>query len=297
MQRNIPKFLIVIATLALFAFSTSAVAQSNDQGEGPLINEPPKGISPEQVIQRFAAREKEFQEARDNYTYRQSVKVQTIDQDMPDGEYEQVVDVLFDDQGKRIENVVYAPQSTLQRISMTKEDEDDIRKLLPFVLTSNEIPEYNITYLGQQKEDELNTYVFDINPKQIERAKRRFQGRIWVDDHDFQIVKTYGKAVPDFGAGGGENVFPKFTTYREQVDGKYWFPTYTIADDYLHFKKAPEVHIREIVKYTNYKRFGSNVKITYQGSEVKKTDQQNPQQPNPQTPPQPQNPPKNPPQR
>src|SRR5438105_7206845 len=268
--RRSSELIAIAAILALF--SVIAVvpsnAQSNDKGEGELIKEPPKGITSDQVIQKFAAREKEFQQARDNYTYRQDVKVQTIDEDTPDGEYEQVVDILFDDQGRRIENVVYAPQSTLQRIGMTREDEEDIQKLLPFVLTTDEIPEYNITYLRQQTEDELNTYLFDVNPNQIERKTRRFQGRIWVDDHDFQIVKTFGKAVPDFGSGNGENLFPKFTTYREQIDGKYWFPTYTIADDVLQFKKAPPVHIRQIVKYTNYKRFGSKTRIIYEGQQL-----------------------------
>ena len=271
LPRSLQSFIIaIVIALLSFAAAIPAQSQSNDKGEGELVKEPPKGITPDQVIQKFAAREKEFQQARDNYTYRQDVKVQTIDEDTPDGEYEQVVDILFDDQGRRIENVIYAPQSTLQRISMTREDEEDIQKLMPFVLTTEEIPEYNITYLGQQKEDELNTYVFDINPKQIERKKRRFQGRIWVDDHDFQIVKTYGKAVPDAfeTSGGGENVFPKFTTYREQIDGKYWFPTYTLADDMLHFKNARDVHIREIVKYNNYKRFEAKSRIIYEGQEL-----------------------------
>ena len=282
-------FATILTFISLTLGGVQSNAQSGDKGEGELIKEPPKGITSDQVIQKFAAREKEFQQARDNYTYRQDVKVQTIDEDIPDGEYEQVVDILFDDQGRRIENVVYAPQSTLQRISMTREDEEDIQKLLPFVLTTEEIPEYNITYLGQQKEDELNTYVFDINPKQIERKKRRFQGRIWVDDHDFQIVKTYGKAVPDFNAGNGENVFPKFTTYREQIDGKYWFPTYTIADDMLNFKKAPAVHIREIVKYTNYKRFGSKSRIIYEGQTLPQAPpNQKPQQQGQEAPPPPQ---------
>src|SRR5437868_7677348 len=118
---------LILAFLSLTIAVVPACAQSDDKGEGQLINEPPKGITPEQVIQKFAAREKEFQQARDNYTYRQSVKVQTIDDDTPDGQYEQVVDILFDDQGRRIENVVYAPQSTLQRIGMTREDEEDIQ--------------------------------------------------------------------------------------------------------------------------------------------------------------------------
>ena len=157
----------------------------------------PKEIRVEQIIQKFAAKEKEFKEAREQYTWRQSVKVQTLDGNVADGEYQSVVDILFDDHGRRIEQVVYAPQSTLQRIEMTREDFEDIEKRMPFVFTSDEIPEYDIKYLGQQKEDELNTYVFDIHPKQIEKNQRYFEGRIWVDDHDFQIVKTYGKNVPD----------------------------------------------------------------------------------------------------
>jgi hypothetical protein len=246
----------------------------------------------DQLIQRFAAKEKEFKQARDSYTYRQDVKVQTIDGDSADGEYHQVVDVTFDDKGHRQERVVFAPQSSLQRVSMTREDVEDIQHRLPFVLTSDEIPEYQILYAGQQQEDELHCYVFDIAPKTIEKNKRYFQGRIWVDDRDFQIVKTRGKTVPDIRTGkrGSENLFPAFTTWREQVDGKYWFPTYTKADDDLHFSGG-DVHIREIVKYTNYKRFGANVKITYEGQELPKGqgDQQSPAQPQAQQ----QKPPKN----
>src|SRR5437899_489140 len=250
-------FLTVLTLLGLPQFSRAQ--------EGPLDKSQPKGTTPEEIMRRFAAKEKEFKEAREQYTYRQDVKVQTPDDN---GEYHEVFDVVFDDKGKRLENVVFAPQSTLAQISMSPEDIDDIRHRLPFVLTSEEIPEYDILYAGQQKEDELNCYVFDIAPKRIEGKKRYFQGRIWVDDHDFQIVKTYGKTVPDIRKKkSNENLFPKFTTWREQIDGKYWFPTYTKADDTLHFSNQ-DVHIREIVKYTNYQRFRSKVKVTYEGKEV-----------------------------
>ena len=246
--------------------------------EGQLDSSQPKAITPEEIIHRFAAKEKEFKEARDQYTYRQTVRVETLDGGSVTGEYQEVFDVLFDDKGKRLENVVFAPQSTLENggISITKEDLSDIRNRLPFVLTSDEINEYNILYVGQQQEDELHCYVFDIAPKTIEKDKRYFQGRVWVDDRDFQIVKTYGKTVPDLRTKKGENLFPKFTTWREQIDNRYWFPTYTKADDTLHFSMQ-EVHIREIVKYTNYKRFGSNVKITYEGKEIPK-DQKKPEE-------------------
>jgi hypothetical protein len=251
--------------------------------EGALDNTPPTGVKPEEIITHFAAKEKEFKEARDHYTYRQSVKVETLDGSTVDGEYQEVFDVLYDDKGKRIENVVFAPQNSLSRISMSQEDMEDIRHRLPFVLTSDELPEYNVLYVGQQQEDELHCYAFDIAPKQIVGKKRYFQGRVWVDNRDFQIVKTYGKTVPDIRKkhGDEENLFPKFTTWREQVDGKYWFPVFTRADDELHFKMG-DIHIIEIVRYEDYKRFGSSVKILYQGQEVPKSDQKD-QRP-PQTP-------------
>ncbi len=264
---------LLLCLLAFFALP--AIAQ---RGEGPLDTSPPKGVSPEEIIRRFAAKEKEFKLAREQYTYRQSVKVQTLDDDgTPDGDYEMVFDVLFDNNGRRTQQVVYAPQSSLTRVGMTSEDLNDIENLLPFVLTSDEIPEYNILYVGQQQEDELHTYVFDVAPKKVEKDKRYFQGRLWVDDHDFQIVKTEGITLPQIRKKNNENLFPKFTTWREQIDGKYWFPTYTRADDTLHFSSG-DVRIREIVKYENYKRFGSNVRITYEGQELPKgpTDQGKP---------------------
>ena len=253
--------------------------------EGPLDKSEPKGITVDEIIKRFAAKEKEFKEARDQYTYRQDVSVKTPDDN---GEYRQVFDVTFDDKGHKVKNVVFAPQPTLERIMMTEEDIDDIENRLPFVLTSDEIGEYDILYVGQQKQDELETYVFDIAPKQIVGKKRYFQGRIWVDNRDFQIVETYGKTVPDIRKKKGqENLFPKFTTWREQIDGKYWFPTYTRAEDTLHFSVS-DVKIREIIKYTNYQRFGSKSRILYEGQEVKKGDEPKPGEQKPTEPPKPQ---------
>jgi len=255
----------LLASAALF-LSPNVFGQ-----EGPLNSAQPANITPEQIIQRFAAKEKEFKEAREQYTYRQSVTVQTLDGDTVTGEYKEVFDVAYDDKGHHLENVVFAPQSTLDNggISMSPEDLDDIRHRLPFVLTSDEVGEYDILYVGQQQEDELHCYVFDMAPKKIEGKKRYFQGRIWVDDHDFQIVKTFGKTVPDFHKKNNENLFPKFTTWRQLVDDKYWFPVYTKADDMLHFK-LNDVHIREIIKYEDYKRFGANTRITYEGKEIPK---------------------------
>jgi hypothetical protein len=261
--RKLLPLLATVLTLLSAAFSQ----------EGALSSDPPKGLSGAEIIQKFAAKEKEFKEARDNYTFRQNVKVQTLDGDTTvTGEYNEVFDVTYDNLGHHLENVVFAPQNTLTSIIMMPEDIQSLRHLMPFVMTSDDIPEYDVLYVGQQQEDELHCYVFDIAPKKFEPKRLYFQGRIWVDDQDFQIVKTSGKTVPETHKKNNENLFPKFTTWREQVDGQYWFPAYTLADDTLHFRKGTysDVHIREVVKYTDYKRFGSKVKVIYEGKELPK---------------------------
>ena len=268
-QLTIPS-LLSLATMFSILLPLVMLAPVAHAQEGALDKSEPKGITVEEIIKRFASKEKEFKEARDQYTFRQDEKVMTLDGDTIDGQFQQVFDISFDDKGHKVKNVVFAPQTTLTRIMMTEEDMDDLENRLPFVLTSDEIGEYDVLYVGQQKQDELDTYVFDVAPKQILGKKRYFQGRLWVDNHDFQIVETYGKTVPDIRKKkGNENLFPKFTTWREQVDGKYWFPTYTRAEDTLKFSMQ-DVKIREIIKYTNYRRFGSKSKITYEGQEVQK---------------------------
>ncbi|HTQ53713.1 MAG TPA: hypothetical protein VMI94_04585 [Bryobacteraceae bacterium] len=220
-------------------------------------------VNPEEIIQKFAAREKQFAEARENYTYRQTVKVQALDESgTPEGKYELVSDIIFSPDGKRTEHVVYAPVSTLSDyVLLTPEDEQDLRNIQPFVLTTDQIGEYDIVYLGKQNADEISCYVFSVKPKKLTPGKRFFEGQIWVDDRDFQIVKTFGKAV-GFQKRGDDQQFPKFETLREQIDGKYWFPTYTYADDTLHFKDHPQ-RLRMLVTYKDYKKFEGKSTITF----------------------------------
>ncbi|MFZ0594371.1 MAG: hypothetical protein WAM39_28210 [Bryobacteraceae bacterium] len=236
------------------------------------------------IIQKFAEKETEFAQARDQYTFRQETKiVEYDDSDQPGGKYQMVSDITFNDQGKRAENVVYAPVNTLQRIIMTPEDEQDLRTVMPFVMTSAEIPEYYIRFLGWQKVDEIGTYVFAVKPKELNKSgKRYFEGEIWVDDRDYQIVKTYGRSTGYLRRKGQQ--FPKFETYRENIDGKYWFPTYTYADDVLNFDTGP-VRIKEIVQYKDYKKFASRTTITFGDTEAPAQPKSPP--PSQQTPPSP----------
>jgi hypothetical protein len=240
-----------------------------DKGAGPLRLEQPQGLTPRQIIQQFTGKESTFKAARRSYTFTQDVTVQTLRPGgvVPgdfrvDGEYRQVLEVSFDPKGKRLERVIFAPQNTLRSISISPEDLEDIRYRSAFFLITEDLPLYTLLYAGQQHVDQLDAYVFDIAPKAMEHDKRYFQGRIWVENGDLVVVKTCGKTVPDVvrtkkKKRADEDIHPKFVTYREQVDGQYWFPTYTRSDDVLSFSNRNIVHIREIIKYTNYQRSGT----------------------------------------
>jgi hypothetical protein len=283
---------LAFATFALVACTITLNAQDKDSftpmpldsGFGRMDVNPP-AVPPEQIIKEFAAKESEFQDALNHYTYRRYARVQTLDDDNKvDGEWYEVDDVIFDPNGRRTEKVVFAPESTLQRVMMSPSDLQDISHGYPFVLTTEEIAQYDVSYVGRQKVDEVDCYVFDVSPKQIEKNKRYFLGRIWVDATDLQIVVTNGRMVPDDTRKGKEDLHPPFMTWRAQVDGHYWFPVYTKGEGILHFSggngfMGEDVHIRDTVKYSDYKRFGSTSKMIFAGQTAPDPNQKPQSQP------------------
>lgn len=280
---NFPKGVLrVVLISALLLMPAMLVGQTNcEEGTGVLNPAQPQGMTSQQIIDKFAAREEVFRQALNNYTYTQDITVQELDGNTVSGEFRLVQEITYDDKGGRIENVTFAPQNSLRQLILSREDYEDFRYKMAFILTTSDLPQYNLLYVGQQHQDEIDTYVFDIAPKTIVKGQRYFQGRIWVDNHDLQIVKSCGKTVPDTIAtkkkkNVQENLSPKFVTYREQIDGQYWFPTYIRADDTLHFSGTGDVHMREIIKLTNYKRFGSKTKIIFKG-EAKEDPKDNPE--------------------
>lgn len=252
------------ALLATFSPAQAQVAAAPDRSRQKVKVDPdgaPLPVPVAEIIRQFAAKESEFRAARGEYTYTQTVLIEDLGRyGDKEGEYRVTSDVIFTPEGKRYERITFAPPSSLRSFGVTPEDEKDLVNIFPFVLGTEDLPKYDFEYLGRQAIDEIGTYVFSIRPKQMEPGQRYFQGTVWVDDRDLQIVKTFGKAVPDNPKKGPENLFPMFETWREQIDGKYWFPTLTRADDQLHFKSG-DVRIRLSVRYTNYKRFRSTSRI------------------------------------
>ncbi len=258
--------LTMALSVGLVAVNRPLLAQTQSN---PAAN---KALTPDEVIKQFTARESELFETWKEYAYKQESRIQVLGPaNTVSGELYEVSEFVFNDAGKRIQRILRAPQSTLDQagLTFTAEDKNALINLQPFALTTQELPNYTVSYVGKEKVDDLSTYVFDVLPKvlgnqnELRRMKSQkiegkfFQGRIWVDDQDLQVVKSQGKVVPEF-----KQRFPKFETYRENIDGRYWFPTYTYSDDTLYFEEGGSAHVRMVVKYKEYRQFQSDVKIT-----------------------------------
>jgi hypothetical protein len=248
--------------LSLLFLGCACFARVNAQQQGPASTSDSAPDIPK-IIRAFTTKETEFRKALGEYAFKRDATIQTVGAAGEiTGEYHRVSQFVFTDQNERFEKITYFPQPTLTELIFTQEDLEDLGGVQPFALEASKIDQYDFKYIGKEQVDELHTYVFDVAPKELPKkvSERRFEGRIWVDQEDLQIVKVRGKAVPQ-----GKQRFPLFETYREQIDGRYWFPTYTSADDELVFPKGQVVHIRMLVRYTDYKRFSSKVKVTEVG--------------------------------
>ena len=270
------RIIVCCAWLMVVAFAVAA--QTNPTVKPAVKPVVKKDLTPQEIIKEFTTRESELLEMWKEYSYKQESRLQVLGPaKIVSGEYYQMSEFVFNDAGKRIERILRAPQPTLDKagLTMTMEDKNAFVNLQPFALTAEELPNYNLSYVGKEKIDDLNTFVFDVTPKvmtdprALDKLKSQkiegkyFQGRIWVDDQDMQVVKAAGKTVPEF-----KQRFPKYETYRENFDGRYWFPTYTYGEDQLDFDSGQSIKVRLVIKYKDYRQFQGDVKITTIDEEV-----------------------------
>jgi TonB family protein len=244
---------ILALFLVTFAGGFTVNAQSNTGTIGQA--------EADKIISSFTAKEAEFRRALNSYSFKRDALVQSIGMGgQVVGEYHRVSQFTFDDQGNRYEKISFFPMSSMPEI--TQEDIDDLGGVEPFALDPTKIVKYNIRYVGKEKIDELSLYIFDVSPKIMpdpKRTKERlFSGRVWVDDQDLQIVKTKGKGVPETK----NNKFPTVETYREHIDGRYWFPTYSYADEELIFDNGGSIHVRMKVRYMDFTPTRATLKVT-----------------------------------
>lgn len=265
-----PVFTLAIsATLIGLVLVCSAPRSLGQQTAASKTGEPVSpgaagGLSQAQIneiIRKFALKETQFRQALNSYAFKRDALVQILGMGgQVAGEYHRVSDFTFDNQGNRFERINFFPMPSMPAGTITPEDLEDLGGVNPFALEARKLDQYSFTYIGKERIDELDLYVFDVAPKVMPKksAERMYVGRIWVDDHDLQIVKSKGKGVPETK----DNKFPIVETYREQIDGKYWFPTYSYADDDLVFENGQDLRIRMRVKYSDYVVGRGKVTIT-----------------------------------
>ena len=248
---------ISVAAFLLLMLATTPVVF----GQGSAISS--GDLSPaeaERIIKAFTAKEAEFRQALNLYSFKRDAILQSIGMGgQVTGEYHRVSTFTFDDSGNRYEKISFFPMPSFG--SVTQEDLDDLGGIEPFALEPSKASKYDFKYVGKEKIDELSLFVFDVTPKVIPDPKktkeRLFVGRVWVDDQDLQIVKTKGKGVPETKI----NKFPVVETYREQFAGRHWFPTYSYADEELLFDNGDTLHVRMKVRYSDFAPARADVKI------------------------------------
>ncbi|MFL6207418.1 MAG: hypothetical protein ACJ74W_01120 [Pyrinomonadaceae bacterium] len=256
--------------LTLAAATAALVLAIGARAQQPESNVRPVPLPPAEVariVQAMTAKETQFRQALNQYGFKRDAVVQSIGMGgQITGEYHRVSRFAFDDSGRRFEKILSFPLPTMQEVSISAEDLEDLSGVQTFALEADKLTQYNFNYLGKEKIDDLDLYVFDVAPKIMPDPKktkeRFFQGRIWVDDQDLQIVKVKGKGVPETK----DSKYPTFETYREQIDGKYWFPTYTWGDEQLVFNSGAVVHVRMRVTFTDYEHYRAKVRIVEEGA-------------------------------
>ncbi|HEV7892467.1 MAG TPA: hypothetical protein VGP08_17780, partial [Pyrinomonadaceae bacterium] len=260
---------VLFSFLSAALLASAAAAQTAPAQATQAVNRSGAPEDTARIIRAFTQKESEFRKALNEYGFTRDAIIQTLAWGgQISGEYHRTSRFVFDDSGNRFEKILFFPIPTVKAITITPEDIEYLGGVQAFALEASKIDEYDFAYIGREKIDEIGTYVFDVTPKILSDQKRLaamkkaktaggfFQGRIWVDDQDYQIVKARGKSVPEL-----EQRFPTFETYREQIDGKYWFPTYSYVDDELTFKEGNSVHVRMRIKYKDFERLKGRLSI------------------------------------
>ncbi len=249
---------ILLFGLIVLCFSViGAVAQ-----ESKIVKSQMSQAEIDRIVKSFTTKEAEFRRALTEYVFYRNATIQTIGMGgQVTGVYQRDSFMALNEQGVRAEKILYFPIPTIQEIVITPEDVDNLGSINPFALEPSKVALYNFTLVGKERIDELDLYVFDVTPKVMPDPKKTkellFLGRIWVDDRDLQIVKSKGKAVPE----GKNTRYPVVETWRENVGGKYWFPSYASSDDELVFDSGQAVKLKMRVRYKDYTQGKSEVKI------------------------------------
>src|ERR1700674_146542 len=278
-MKSLKRLLVYLFAIAVMAGVSVTALRAQGTSQGPMEapaehhvtrigTEPeppaPPSLPVEEIVRRFSQKEDEYLKSRPNYGFRKSVRIQEFGPDgSVIGEFLRVAQFQKPADGRVAIKTIEKPQSTLQGVYLAPEDLDALDRIPAYPLTSGQLAKYDLKFIGRELVDEVDCYIFQVKPKVVERAKAYFEGVVWVDAKYLEVVKTYGKWVTDQGdtRGIAQLPFSLFETYRENVDGKYWFPNYLRSDDTLHTKEG-DIPVRLVIKWMDFKPAGAAQSVT-----------------------------------
>jgi hypothetical protein len=85
---------------------------------------------------------------------------------------------------------------------------------------------YDFHYVHREFLGDVRCIVFDVQPKP-KTGRGRFQGRIWVEDQDFNIVRLNGTYVPH----AQNSFFFHMDSWRVNAVPGYWVPAYVYSEE------------------------------------------------------------------
>lgn len=213
--------------------------------------------NPADLLTAAAQKGKQLADALHGYSYYAELTLQTVSPaDVITGKYFRFSQLSYDREGNRQEKVFENTSTLPKEAHIGTNAAYNLIRVYQFIITPEMLDLYEFNFVGREKIDELNTYVFDVKPKvkmpDPEKSPERYlKGRVWVDDQDLQVVKVAGQALPE---QTGHRT-PKFETYFQNYD-EYWFPAYTSADDEIRVgNRLSRVIVK--VRFTSYKKVGS----------------------------------------
>jgi hypothetical protein len=259
----------ILAGLTMAATALAALPAAAQVRAGPIppaADAPPMVAIPSEpkpdpppipvadMIRRFGASEDAMIPFRSQYAYRKTVTVEEFDESGKSiGKFTYTTESYVGPDGKSYERAIKRPDNNLIVLNLEPEDLTVLDKIPPLPFTSSQLEKYDLTYFGTEKLDELDTYIFRLRPKQVERQHAYFDGVIWVDAQDFVVVKSVGHWVTELGDLDTQNFpFKFFETYRENVEGKVWFSNYLRSDASVNSKRG-HTRVRLTVKWENFK--------------------------------------------
>jgi hypothetical protein len=158
------------------------------------------------------------------------------------------------------------------RAKRKEEEAKDLREQRDLIDDAFAIFEVKLS--GREMFEGQRVIAATLTPRQNVRTKsdegkwmKRFKGRAWVSDHDYQVAKVEMEALDDISIGWGlvgrVHQGSKFTFTRTKVNDEVWLPVemkFEASGRTLLFRKF---QIFTVTSYSDYKKFNVDTATTF----------------------------------